>query len=151
MTDSDKISGPRLYLILWKAFRAIEAIDNGSIRRQGFACLSDFGLLDVLANRGSLPVNAIRERVLLTSGSMTAAVDRAEKQGWVRREPSTVDRRVTLVHLTEEGRTHYETAFAIHTDNLDKAFSSLSSEERSILATLLKKAGKHAANLAAQS
>lgn len=40
--------------------------------------LSEFTIIEVLLHRGSLPINAIGEKVLLTSGSMTAAINHLE-------------------------------------------------------------------------
>lgn len=37
------------------------------------------GVLEALLHKGPLPVNALGEKVLLTSGSITTAVDRLER------------------------------------------------------------------------
>ena len=75
-----KHSGSHLYLIFWKASRAVMRYHERSVSDQGFASLSDFAVLEVLLHMGALPVNAIGERVLLTSGSITTAVQRLEKK-----------------------------------------------------------------------
>jgi MarR family 2-MHQ and catechol resistance regulon transcriptional repressor len=46
---------------------------------------SDFAVLEVLLHKGPEPVNIIGKKVLLTSGSITAAVDRLESRKLVRR------------------------------------------------------------------
>ena len=88
--------------------------DHQSIAAQGFASLSDYAVLEVLLHKGSLPVNAIGEKVLLTSGSITTAVQRLEKKGLVIRERSEGDARVVLVHLTNEGMNLIQEAFTAH-------------------------------------
>ena len=67
-------------LILWKTAKAIEKADRASIADTGLI-LSDFTIMEVLLHRGSLPINTIGEKVLLTSGSMTAAINRLEIKG----------------------------------------------------------------------
>ena len=94
-------SGSHLFLLFWKASHAVMRYDDQSIAAQGFASLSAYAVLEVLLHKGALPVNAIGEKVLLTSGSMTTAVQRLEKKGLVRRERSEGDARVVLVHLTD--------------------------------------------------
>jgi MarR family 2-MHQ and catechol resistance regulon transcriptional repressor len=121
--------------------------DQKSIARQGFASLSDFAVLEVLLHKGSLPVNTIGEKVLLTSGSITTAVQRLEKKGLVRRERSVGDARVVLVHLTDAGRELIEQAFALHADNLDELFAEFSEEERSQFAILMRKLGQRGQSL----
>jgi len=144
MSDAPDTSGPHLWLILWKASRAIEKRDRESIKATGFDILSDFAVLEVLLHKGPQPVNAIGRRVLLTSGSITAAVDRVEKKGYVERRHSSEDRRVVEVHLTEAGRAHITEAFGQHAEALEEIFSELSAEEKSTLYRLMKKVGHRA-------
>lgn len=137
-------SGTHLFLLFWKASHAVMRFDQASIRRAGFNSLSDFAVLEVLLHKGSLPVNAIGEKVLLTSGSITTAVQRLEKRGFVRRERSAEDARVVLVHLSAEGRELIEEAFAEHSANLDELFAVLDDEDRARFADLMRKLGRHA-------
>ncbi|MFP4283605.1 MAG: MarR family winged helix-turn-helix transcriptional regulator [Opitutales bacterium] len=143
----DEASGVRVYLILWKAFKAMEAVDRASLRAVGFPSLSDFSLLEVLLHKGPLPVNEIGRRVFLTSGSITSAVDRGVRQAWVERRSSPADRRVVVVHLTTAGREVIEGAFGRHARALEKAASPLEPAERVQLVALLKKLGHHAASV----
>jgi len=46
-------------------------------------CLTDFAALEALLHKGPLTITQIQEKVLLVSGSMTAAIDRLEKRGLV--------------------------------------------------------------------
>ncbi len=115
--------------------------DQQSIGRQGFASLSDFAVLEVLLHKGALPVNTIGEKILLTSGSITTAVQRMEKKGLVRRERSQGDARVVLVHLTEEGRELIGRAFVDHAANLDVLFDEFTEEERAQFAFFDPQAG----------
>ena len=138
-------SGVHLWLLMWKAFRAVEAYDRASISRSGFKCLSDFAVLEVLLHKGPMPVNAIGEKVMLTSGSITTAVQRLEKQGLLRRERGQEDGRVVLVHLTGAGRERIEAAFAAHSANLETLFEVLDPEERSQFAQLMRTVGNRAA------
>jgi MarR family 2-MHQ and catechol resistance regulon transcriptional repressor len=97
------MSGAHLYLVLWKAFRAVEKLDQQSIADQGFSCTSDFAVLEVLYHKGSLPVKEIGEKVLLTSGSITTAIQRLEQKGWLRKEAHPQDSRSIIVSLTDTG------------------------------------------------
>src|SRR5260370_35959289 len=96
-------SGVHVRLVLWKAERAIEAVDRRSIEKLGLG-LSDFAGLEMLLHKGPQPVNTIGAKVLLTSGSITAAVDRLEARGLVPRGNHTKERRARIVHLDCRGR-----------------------------------------------
>jgi glyoxalase family protein len=67
---------------------------------------SDFAIMRVLLHKGSLPIQSIGEKVLLTSGSMTAAVSGLEKKELVRllkkigqhRQTMNTDKRIFGIH-----------------------------------------------------
>jgi MarR family 2-MHQ and catechol resistance regulon transcriptional repressor len=133
----------RLRLVLWKAAKAVEMVDRTSISETGLH-LSDFAIMEVLLHKGPLPIKMIGEKVLLTSGSMTAAINRLEKKEFVKRIQDPSDGRCFYVHLTRTGRGVIEAAFAKHEKNLAKIAGVLTPEERDELVRLLKKMGKHA-------
>lgn len=144
MSDNQKLPGMHVWLVLWKAYRAMEAIDKRSISDLGLGGLSDFAILEVLLHKGATPVNTIGKKVGLTSGSITVAVDRAEKKKWVTRLPDPTDRRVVRIDLTEAGREVIEQNLKIHAVVLENATSVLDTNERVTLVGLLKKLGLHA-------
>jgi MarR family 2-MHQ and catechol resistance regulon transcriptional repressor len=129
-----------------KAYRALAQVDAGSIASSGLG-LSDFAVLEILLHKGALPVNTIGRQVMLTSGSISTAIDRLEEKQLVRRQACPNDRRVTYVALTTTGRTLIRQVFQVHASRLETTFEPLSGSERSTLATLLKKLGKHAESL----
>ena len=141
-------AGSHIRLVLWKAAKAVEKVDRASITQTGLG-LSDFTIMEALLHKGPLPINKIGQKVLLTSGSMTAAVDRLEGKGLVKRIQDPSDGRCFYVHLTEKGRQTIQTAFAKHAKNLEKIASVLSDSECNELILLLKKIGLFAESLEA--
>ncbi len=140
---SDSLSGGtgvHVWLVLWKAAQAIEAYAKKSIVDLEM-CGSDFAVLEALLHRGSLPVNEIGKKVLLTSGSITTAIDRLEDKGLVQRRSSSNDRRAKIVHLTTLGRGLITRAYNAHASDMEKLASDLSTNERATLIRLLKKIG----------
>jgi len=108
-------------------------------------CLTDFVALEALLHKGPLTITQIQEKVGLASGSMTAAVDRLEKKGFIRRKPSRNDRRAKLLELTPKARLTIKKVFDHHVQALEAAMKVLSLAERSQLHALLKKLGLFAA------
>lgn len=137
----ENTSGVHLWLVLWKAFRAMEGEAGRSIAGLGL-CQSDFGVLEALLHKGPLPVKALGEKVLLTSGSMTAAVDRLERRGWVTRAEDPSDRRSRVVRLTPGGRRMIQALFRSHERDMERAATGLTQDERAELIRLLRKLGK---------
>jgi len=138
-------SGVHVFLVLWKAARAVEAYAEKSISDLEI-CGSDFAVLEALLHKGPLPVNEIGRKVLLTSGSITVAVDRLETKGLVERRAHGTDRRARIVHLTKEGRKVITRVYADHAADMERlASASLTKAERKTLISLLKKIGYEAA------
>ncbi len=144
--SEENLTGTRVWLILWRASNALETRANRHIEAFGF-CASDFGILECLLHKGALPVNAIGKKILLTSGSITSAIDRLEKKGLVARAFSPEDRRARIVDLTAEGRAFIKGAFAEHEAEIEHAVEVLDADERKTLIGLLKKLGHHAASI----
>ncbi len=143
-------SGVHVFLVLWKAARALQAYAERSVAELEM-CGSDFAVLEALLHKGPLPVNEIGKKVLLTSGSITVAVDRLETKGLVERRASGTDRRARIVHLTKEGRKLITRAFAEHAADMERlASASLTRAERETLIRLLKKFGFEAAGASEQ-
>lgn len=133
-------TGVHLWLLLWKATKAQEAHARRSVEATGL-CLSDFGVLEALLHKGPLPVNTLGKKILISSGSMTAAVDRLERQGLVERRNSPTDRRARIAHLTEKGDELIRPLFAEHARDMEQAFACLDQDEKEALAALLRRVG----------
>jgi MarR family 2-MHQ and catechol resistance regulon transcriptional repressor len=133
-------TGVHLWLVLWKAYQALLCHAERHIHSLGLG-FSDFAVLEVLLHKGPAPVNRIGELVHLTSGSITAAIDRLERKSLVARGADPADRRARVVHLTEAGRTLIECAFRDHALAMETAASGLSAAERGAAVALLKKLG----------
>ena len=146
MSSKVPASAPRLWLVLSRCYRALSHIAERSIEETGL-CLSDFAALEALLHKGPLTISEIQAKVLLASGSMTAAVDRLERKGLIKRGLAPNDRRAKLLHLTTEGKRVVETAFSTHAAQLESAMAVLNGSERRELYSALKKLGLFAAGI----
>ena len=142
--SSGRITAPRLWIVMTRSYRALSRLAEQSIARAGL-CLTDFAALEALLHKGPLTITGIQEKVLLASGSMTAAIDRLEKLGLVVRKASAADRRARLVELTREGRKVAASCFEKHARDLEGVLSVLSAEEKEQMYSSLKKLGLFAA------
>src|SRR5207248_2763851 len=137
-------AGVHVWLVFMKAFQALLPHAAESIKRTKLGD-SDFRVLEVLLHKGPLPVNTIGPKVWLTPGSISVAVDRLVKKGFVSRKDHPGDRRVRRVELTPKGRALISRGFGEHAAAMEDVADVLSKSERMTLLRLLKKLGKHAA------
>src|SRR6185312_14570513 len=96
-------TGAHTWLVLSKAARSVGGRAHESIADTGLGT-TDFQILEALLHKGPMPVNTIGKKLLLTSGSITTAVDRLVTKGYVARNDDPNDRRVRVVQLTKAGR-----------------------------------------------
>jgi len=139
---------PRLWIVLSRCYRAVSRLAERSIAAAGLG-MTDFAALEALLHKGPLTITDIQAKVLLASGSMTAAVDRLEKKGLVTRKATPSDRRAKVVELTPEGRRVVGAAFQLNARELEGAMAVLNGAEKRQLYGLLKKLGLFAAELPA--
>src|SRR5207248_1272056 len=112
-----RITAPRLWWVMARSHHALRLLAEQSITNAGL-CLTDFAALEALLHKGPLTISAIQDRVLLASGSMTAAIDRLEKRGLVVRKSTSSDRRARIVQLTQEGERIAAEYFERHAKDL---------------------------------
>jgi MarR family 2-MHQ and catechol resistance regulon transcriptional repressor len=129
-----------LWLVMMKAYRSVQIYVESTMEAMGIG-LSDFMILEALLHKGPMSMSQIGDKVLLANPSMTAAVDRLEKLGYVTRQSATGDRRVRTVELTKDGRRMIRKVFTQHEMDLEKLMCGLSEEQRAAMRAGLKSIG----------
>lgn len=101
---------------------------------------------DVMAalwrRREGITMTELSRMLLVSNGNATAVVDRLEKDGFVRRQPSETDRRTVYVALTAHGLTSFEALAADHEAEINRIFNELEDEDLEALTGILKRLGK---------
>ncbi|MEQ8718667.1 MAG: MarR family transcriptional regulator [Acidimicrobiales bacterium] len=102
----------------------------------------EYGILAPLRRTGApyalSPTELARHR-MITSGGMTAALDRLERKGLISRQPNPDDRRSNLVALTDEGLATVDAAMRVHAEAELRLAAALDPAERATLAGLLRR------------
>jgi len=141
---SRKPNAGQLWIVLARCHRALSLLVERSVASAGLG-LSDFMILEALLHKGPLTIGEIQTKVLLASGSMTAAADRLERKGCIVRKPDAHDRRAKVLELTREGKKLMTRIFGRHMAELESWMSVLSHKEMEEVYTTLKKLGLHSA------
>lgn len=77
-------------------------------------------ILFTLWEKDMIPISELAEKTQLHKATLTKMLDRLEEQEHIKREPSTEDRRITLIKVTEKNRS------------LQSQYDGVSEEMRSI-------------------
>jgi len=126
--------------IMLRASHALEDILKIDIESYGINT-TEFGVLEYLYHKGSQPIQNIGEKMLMANSSMTYVIDILSKKKYVKRQSDKLDRRKTLIHLTDLGKTFFESIFPSHHQTVNKIFSVLSIDELNDMLVSLKKVG----------
>jgi MarR family 2-MHQ and catechol resistance regulon transcriptional repressor len=103
---------------------------------------SQFGVLEALLHLGPLCQKELGEKLLKSTGNITMVVDNLEREGLVRRQRRSEDRRYVTVSLTDTGDALIRKLFPKHATRVAELFSVLSPEEQKELAALCRAVGK---------
>jgi MarR family 2-MHQ and catechol resistance regulon transcriptional repressor len=108
----------------------------------GDLTVSQFAVLEALYHLGPMTAGEASQKMLKSGSNMTLVIDNLERDGLVRRERDTRDRRVIHVHLTETGKRKIEAVLPGHVAALVDEFKVLSAKEQETLGALCKKLGR---------
>ena len=118
----------------------LEADANRVLRPFGLQ-YTEFDVLATLRRKGKpyqLTPKLLRKGILITSGAMTACLDRLEKPNLIVRKPNPNDRRGTIVQLTPKGKSIVQIALAARFALAREHTSNLSKKDAITLSHLLK-------------
>jgi MarR family transcriptional regulator, organic hydroperoxide resistance regulator len=103
----------------------------------GWLTLSQYGLIEPLADDGQRRVNELAEAAGITGPTATRILDALERRGIVRRTRSADDRRAIAVSMTEEGRRLFEAQRAWVRERERALYDGLPSRQRTMATEIL--------------
>lgn len=94
--------------------------------------------IEVIGHHKNMMMRELADRLGITTGSLTVAVDRLEKLGMVERTPHEHDRRAWLIVLTQKGTMMHEQHNKFHEEFTREIAQDLTTNEIESLNTLMK-------------
>ena len=102
------------------------------------ASRTDYDALEALDEHGPLTPGELGALLSLTSGSVTALVNRLERLGWATRELHPVDRRKVVISLTETAWQLGQDRLRPYLDAVDATTGRLSRDDRAVVTAFLE-------------
>jgi DNA-binding MarR family transcriptional regulator len=99
---------------------------------------SDYDALEALDEHGSLTPGELGTLLSLTSGSVTALIDRLERLGWASRSRHPDDRRKLIVTLTQKAWQIGQDELKPYLQAVDAAAGQLGTDDRAVVVGFLK-------------
>lgn len=125
----------------------VNRLVHGFAANEGLHATDIQALAAILDAEEPLTPGKLRAHLGLTSGAVTACLDRLERAGHVRRVRESADRRVVHLHYAAEARTAARTWFRPLAQAADRALSGLTEEERATVLRFLSAVNEEMAAL----
>ncbi|KAI4444431.1 MarR family transcriptional regulator [Schaedlerella arabinosiphila] len=95
------------------------------------------GILFILNKEGELSQRELSEKMNLTPPTITSAIQKMEKLGYIRRKPDDKDQRVLRLCVTDKGKACLDQICKVGKEMEEMAFQGMSMEETLLLKRLL--------------
>jgi MarR family 2-MHQ and catechol resistance regulon transcriptional repressor len=138
--NNKKLRALGTYVKLMRAAESITSRVHKHLSSVGLT-VSQFGVLEAIYHLGPLSQKDLGQKILRSSGNITLVIDNLEKRRLVRRERNAADRRIFIVHLTDEGQKLIRNIFPSHAALITSELSVINATDQKILGDLCKKVG----------
>lgn len=127
--------------VLVRLFRNINAIEESVIKQNEYQNITtnDMHVIEAIGMREPKNMTAVARSLMVTTGTLTIAVNGLVKKGFVERSRSEEDRRVVLVSLTDKGRKAYVSHQRFHEEMVEAVTDELSDAEQIVLEKALSR------------
>lgn len=103
---------------------------------------SQFAVMEALYHLGPLQQGELCRKILRSGSNVTTVVDNLERDGMVRRVRDDADRRIQIVHLTDQGRALLMKTLPNHVGRVVQLMGALEPDEQRELGRLCRKLGR---------
>jgi DNA-binding MarR family transcriptional regulator len=121
----------------WSVARRIRHLTHDTVAPFGITP-GQARAIGVLGRHGGIRLNELSEHLRIAPRSTTEVIDALEERGLVERTPDLLDRRATLVTLTEEGIRIGAAVRSARAEEIEAFFGRLSDTDRNTLARILR-------------
>ena len=131
--------------VLVEVYDDVNRIEEYSIRQGAFNDLSitEIHTIEAVGMYGSKTMSEIAMELEITMGTLTIAVDKLIRKGYMERSRSSSDRRIVNVSLTKRGKLAYRVHEKFHLDMVKAIMSDFTLQEEEVLLSALSKLNKH--------
>jgi DNA-binding MarR family transcriptional regulator len=131
--------------MLVEIYDDINHIEEYSIKQGAFSDISitEIHTIEAVGMYGFKTMSEVAQALNITMGTLTTAVDKLIKKGYMERSRSDTDRRIVNVSLTKRGKLAYRIHEKFHMDMVRAIMVDFTPEEEEILLRGLRKLNMH--------
>ena len=127
--------------LLVQLFNDILQIEEKSLKNGPLSDLSvtELHTIEAIGMYKERTMTEVAQYLKITVGTLTTAINKLIKKGYVDRKRIEEDRRVVLIHLTKKGKLAYRIHEKFHNDMINETISGLREDEEEILISSLER------------
>ncbi|RXM57626.1 MarR family winged helix-turn-helix transcriptional regulator [Clostridium tetani] len=127
--------------LLVDTFNDILTIEQNALQSGEFRDLSvtEMHTIETIGMYTQKTMSEVANKLNITVGTLTTAINNLVKKGYVERSKSEKDRRIVYIQLTKRGKLAYRIHDKFHLDMIKETISGLTDEEEEILIASLEK------------
>jgi len=131
--------------MLVEVYDDVNRIEEYSIKSGTFRDLSitEIHTIEAVGLYGAKTMSEVAAALEITMGTLTTAVDKLIKKGYLIRSRSETDRRIVNISLTQRGKLAYRIHEKFHLDMVASIMLDFTAKEEEILLTALSKLNQH--------
>lgn len=133
---------------LVKLFRNINTIEERTIKSEKYCnvTVNEMHVMEAIGIEGNKNMTSVAKLLMVTTGTLTIAVNGLVKKEFVNRTRSSKDRRVVLISLTDKGKKVFAQHEQFHKEMVESVLGELTEEERVVLQKALINLNKYFKN-----
>lgn len=130
--------------LLVELFNDILKIEQNTLQEGHFSDLSvtEIHTIEAIGMYDEKSMSEVAEKLNITVGTLTTAISKLIKKGYVERKRQEKDKRVVLIGLTKKGKLAFRIHEKFHNDMIRATINGLNDQEEKILTTSLEKLNK---------
>lgn len=130
--------------LLVEIFNRILAIEGEALKQEGIKLsMSEVHVLEAIQNVEEATMTNISQKLGITVGSATIAINTLVQKGYVTREKDAQDRRKVIIGLNEKSKEVLQVHHVFHQKMIDSIFEDLKIEEDEVLIASLRRVSSY--------
>ena len=127
--------------LLVQLFNDILLIEEKTLQNGPLSDLSvtEIHTIEAIGMYTDRTMTEVAQDLKITVGTLTTAITKLIKKGYVERKRTEEDRRVVLIHATKKGKLAYRLHEKFHSDMINETIGVLDEDQEKILVSSLEK------------
>lgn len=124
--------------IIVEFYERLSSWEDSVVRDSGLTT-AQAHTIEIVGHAGPIKMKDLAQKIGVTTGTLTVAVDRLEEKQLLVRKACETDRRAFLIELTPSGQVYFQQHHNVHLQMTRKIVADLTDEEQETFGTLLEK------------